>query len=113
RMKGIVSDIAVENPKTLDDALALLADAADKGEEARPLAGGTDIFVLLNAGVLPWKRFVNIHGIPELRGVEFDADGSLVAGAAAEYAKLLRDGRVRERFPNLAEAARWIGGRQI
>lgn len=109
-MQGTYSDIAVENPRTLAAALDLLADPEHAG--IRPLAGGTEVFVLLNAGMLRERRFFNVLRIPQLRKIAV-RKGTTSIGAAVSYSALMEHKAVRERFPALVEAARWTGGVQI
>ncbi len=50
-------------PRTLAEALAILND---KGDRARPLAGGTDIIVQLREHRRDLDLLVDIKNIPEL-----------------------------------------------
>ena len=50
-------------PTTVGEAVALLAE---KGEKARPLAGGTDLIVQMRAGRFDLERVVDVKRIPEL-----------------------------------------------
>lgn len=77
-----------------------------------PLAGCTDVYVNLNFGVLPQKRFVNLWRLDELRRIEM-RDGLLSIGALATYTQLIRSPLVRRRLPILAAASREVGGAQI
>ncbi len=56
----------------LNEALRLLA--SDPGWE--PIAGGTDLMVLLNAGKLWGNRFVSIRHLPELRTISVSSTNS-------------------------------------
>ena len=100
-----------ESPTSLEDALALLAEA--DGEPWRPLAGGTDLMVQI-AGELgePPERVLDIWGLDELRGIELE-DGFLSVGALTTYTDLRRSPLVEEHRPVLAEAAATIGAAQI
>ena len=51
-----------------------------------PLAGCTDIYVNLNFGTLPQKRFLNLWPLDELRTIEM-RDGALSIGALATYTR--------------------------
>ncbi|HEX9637468.1 MAG TPA: hypothetical protein VGB99_08035, partial [Acidobacteriota bacterium] len=62
-MSGAVSGLAVERPRDLDAVLRSLARAAEPGAERLwPLAGGTDLMVLVHYGVLPARRFIDLWG---------------------------------------------------
>jgi CO/xanthine dehydrogenase FAD-binding subunit len=77
-----------------------------------PLAGCTDIYVNLNFGVLPQKRFLNLWRLDELRRIEM-RDGLLSIGALTTYTRMIRSPLVRRRLPILAAASREVGGAQI
>jgi len=77
-----------------------------------PLAGCTDIYVNLNFGTLPQKRFLNLWFLDELRRIEM-RNGALSIGALATYTRMIRSPLVRRRLPILAAASREVGGAQI
>jgi len=82
-------------------------------EEARtPIAGATDLYVSLNFGTLASRRFVDLWGIEELRGIDVRSD-TLVMGALTTYTDIIRSPLVAERLPMLIDAARQVGGPQI
>ena len=82
-------------------------------EEARtPIAGATDLYVSLNFGTLAPRRFVDLWGIDELRGIDVRND-TLVMGALTTYTDIIRSALVAERLPMLIDAARQVGGPQI
>lgn len=81
-----------------------------------PLAGGTDIFVQLNAGVLGARRFLDLSRIEELRGIKMLGRGSratLVIGATATYTDCVGSRQVAKHLPILIEAARQVGSVQV
>jgi CO/xanthine dehydrogenase FAD-binding subunit len=105
-----LNDIQGLFPTTLDEALALLAEASDG---LSPLAGGTDLMVQWQAGVreVP-DRVMSVLGIPELRGIR-QAGEALEIGAAVTHAELVASPEVRRHAPALAQAAATIGAAQI
>jgi CO/xanthine dehydrogenase FAD-binding subunit len=83
------------------------------GDEARtPIAGATDLYVALNFGTLAPRRFVDIWGVDELRGISV-RDDLLVMGGLTTYTAIIRSPLVAERLPMLIDAARQVGGPQI
>jgi CO/xanthine dehydrogenase FAD-binding subunit len=93
-------------PSHLEEALGLVA------EGYRPLAGGTDVMVLLAAGKLLQptdRRWVDLTGIDALRGIDARPD-SLILGALTTYTELRANAVVAREFPNLVAAARETGG---
>jgi CO/xanthine dehydrogenase FAD-binding subunit len=105
--------IEVARPRSLDEALALLA--ADPS--LTPLAGGTDLLVLANAGALgPVRRFLDLWPLDELRGISVDrVDGRvrLSFGALTTFTDCIASRAVAQHLPILARAAREVGGVQI
>lgn len=99
-------------PKSLKEALAMMRDAAAEGRPLVPLAGGTDLFVVLNAGPRPAARYLDLWNLHKLRRIEHDKR-RLVFGGAATYTDCIEDKKVAKRLPILVEAARQIGGVQI
>jgi CO/xanthine dehydrogenase FAD-binding subunit len=94
------------SPASLGEALDLLA--RDEGAW-QPFAGGTDLMVLLEAGKLPHKNYVNIWNLPELRGIEV-TDAHVTLGALTTYTEVQDHNVLREEFPMLCQAAKETGG---
>ena len=99
----------VESPRTLDEALSLLAG----GHGWRPLAGGTDLLVQITGELAPApERVLDIWRLDELRGIAVD-DDAVVIGALTTYAEIRRSEVCQELLPALGEAAATIGAAQI
>ena len=101
---------AYERPAALADALALLAGGPD---EARPLAGGTDLIIRIRDGSIRPAPVVDVKGIAELSRDIRAQDGWLRIGARTTMTDLMRDERVRRDYAALAEAAAYVGSVQI
>ncbi len=98
----------VVSPATLSEALALRAEGG-----WRPLAGGTDLMVQLEADVgEPPERVLDLSRLQELRGVSTDGYEVLV-GATTTYTELRQSPVISARLHALAEAAATIGAAQI
>jgi CO/xanthine dehydrogenase FAD-binding subunit len=93
----------------LADALALL-----KSEPGvwKPFAGGTDLMVLLEAGKLAHRNYVNIWGLNELRGIDV-TDTHITLGALTTYTEVQANPILRREFPMLCQAASETGGLAI
>ena len=105
-MRSDIREFELVTPRNLDEALATMAKAGSPGA---PLAGGTDVMVLLSAGKLAPRRFLDIGGMSDLRGIE--VEGSAVTfGALTTYTELLRHPVVSRELPMLAQAGREPGG---
>ncbi|MDP6945462.1 MAG: FAD binding domain-containing protein, partial [Myxococcota bacterium] len=85
-------------PKLVDDAVALLAQAGDEG---RILAGGTDLLVNMKQGIESPRLLVSLSDLP-LRGVQATDDGGLVIGAGELLDVVATHRLVRERAPAVA-----------
>ena len=107
-MRTAISPLALLQPRSVRDALRMLRDDGP----LTPLAGCTDLYVGLNFGTLGDRRFLNIWGLDELRGIEVRGD-MLRIGALTTYSEIIRSARVRRRLPMLAAASREIGAVQI
>jgi carbon-monoxide dehydrogenase medium subunit len=91
-------------PASLEEALALLARY---GEDALPLAGGTNALVELRERYAGPPVLIDIGRLPELRGIGLARGGShLSAGACVTLAELLRDPLVARHAAPLHQAAR-------
>jgi len=110
-MRTALSTLEVARPRGLDHALALLHESLD-GARLVPLAGGTDLFVSLNAGQSPGRRYLDLGGLRELRGIRA-RDGGLTIGATTTFSEIREHPLVRRRYPALAAAAAEIGAWQI
>lgn len=80
--------------------------------EWKPFAGGTDLMVLLEAGKLPHKNYVNIWNLKELRGIDVSAE-HVTLGALTTYTEVQSDKTLRVEFPMLCQAASETGGLAI
>jgi CO/xanthine dehydrogenase FAD-binding subunit len=108
-MRSVPSDYTLIAPKTLGDALALLAEGADVWH---PIAGGTDVMVLYEAGQLTQTKLMSLWGLSELRGLR-TTPAHLEIGALATYGELQQDQTVAREFPSLARAGAETGGPAI
>jgi CO/xanthine dehydrogenase FAD-binding subunit len=111
----VIADAALEvlRPSSLKEALLLLRAAHDEGRPLVPLAGGTDLFVTLNAGQRTVERYLDLWCLDKLRRIDSDSKHRLVLGGGVTYSDCIGDARVARRLPILVEAARQIGGVQI
>jgi len=91
--------------RSLVEALALMAQSgADGRGRFVPLAGGTDVMVLLAAGKLPPGRYLNLLGVAELRGIEV-ASSHVDLRALTTYTEVRYHPLLQLEFPSLVQAA--------
>jgi len=107
-VRGDAQAATLLRPRSPREAVRLLAERPD----ALPIAGGTDLMVLWNAGALAGRTFLDVSPLVEWSRIRASKDGALV-GALATHTALLRHELVRRRFPLLAEACATVGGVQI
>ena len=108
-MRAYLPAYEMRTVRSLGEALALLASEPGAW---RPFAGGTDLMVLLESGALPRGRYVNLWGLPELRGIEVSADWVSI-GALTTYAEIRADDTLTRECPSLGRAAAQTGGPAI
>jgi len=94
-------------PTTLGEAVSLLFE---KGERARPMAGGTDLIVQMRSGRFNLERVVDIKRIKEVNELSFDPASGLTVGAAVPCNRIYGNAAVETAYPALVDAVRSIGG---
>ncbi len=109
-MKTAVSALALERPKHLKHALQML-NASLASERLAPLAGGTDLYVYLNAGTHRGSRFLDLAPCTELRGIKTTRTGIRI-GALETWDRIARHPKMSG-WPMLVQAARCVGAAQI
>src|SRR2546430_6137868 len=108
-MRAYIPSYRLFSPATLSEALGILAQ---DNSFWRPFAGGTDLMVLLEAGRLPHRNYLNIWNLPELRGIEV-TDAYVSLGALTTYTEVQEHPILRKEFPMLCQAASETGGLAI
>lgn len=96
-------------PRSLAEASALLLE---RGDDARPLAGGTTLVALMKQRAVYYPCLVDLQAIPGLDCICADGDG-LRIGAMTTQRAVETSPLVRRRFPVLAEAFGKIGNVRI
>ena len=104
-----MDELRYEAPETLDAAVALLAGADG---DARILAGGTDVLVLLHCDMIEPDLLVDIKKIPELTSIAEEAGGFRV-GAAVSGMELVEHDAFCKAWPGVIEGVKLIGSIQI
>ena len=97
-------------PKTIKEAVDAMAA---RGEQARALAGGTDLLVQLRGGRRTSELVVDVKDIPELNELSYDPRKGLTIGAAVPCYRIYQDQAVASAYPGLIDAATLIGSIQI
>jgi CO/xanthine dehydrogenase FAD-binding subunit len=84
----------------------------EPGLKSRPLAGGTDMVLLLRADPPMCDRVVDISLIPELHRIYRQGD-RVTIGTAASFSEVIASSSVAETAPVLIQACRQVGAVQI
>ena len=108
-MRSFIPSYEMKTPSGLDEALDFLANQPG---EWKPFAGGTDLMVLLEAGKLPHRNYINIWKLQELRGIEATED-RISLGALTTYTEVQANDILKKEFPMLCQAASETGGLAI
>src|SRR5258706_9671041 len=107
-MRAHVPSYQMISPASLAEALDVLA----QDNAWQPFAGGTDLMVLLEAGKLPLKNYLNLWNLRELRGIDV-VDNQINLGALTTYTEVQENQTLRAEFPMLCQAASETGGLAI
>jgi CO/xanthine dehydrogenase FAD-binding subunit len=105
-VRSFVPDYELRTPAYLDEALQLMA--REPGVWT-PLAGGTDVMVLFEAGQLTARKLLNLWSLAELRGIRV-TPAHVELGALTTYGDVQRHDVLRAEFPALCQAAAETGG---
>jgi carbon-monoxide dehydrogenase medium subunit len=96
--------------QTVDEAVSLLAA---KGDQARVLAGGTDLIVQLREGRRRLELVVDVKKIPDVNVLSYDAQNGLQLGAAVPCHRIYNNTTIARTYPGLIDAFALVGGTQI
>src|SRR5437660_4703591 len=108
-MRAYVPSYQLISPATLGEALNLLARETGVW---KPFAGGTDLMVLLEAGKLPHRNYIDIFNLKELKGINVTSE-SVAMGALTTYTEVQQNPILSQEFPMLSQAASETGGLAI
>jgi CO/xanthine dehydrogenase FAD-binding subunit len=100
---------AYHDPRTLDEALALMAE---HGDEGKPLAGGQSLVPLLNFRLAHPEHLIDMNRIGALAGVRRE-QGRLKIGAMTRQVRMEGSRLVTENWPLLTEALTFVAHPQI
>lgn len=90
--------VRVTSPREAAQALGTRRD------EAKILAGGTDLLGEMKDYIVTPSTLVNIKTIPNLDKIEYDAKTGLRLGALVTLARIQEDRSIRQRYPVLTQA---------
>lgn len=101
----------LHRPTSVEEASGLLAE---HGEEAKILAGGSELVLLFKMGLAATKHVIDIKAIAGINRIEFHEEARLLSvGALATHRMLETSDVVRKKFPILARMERSVANVRI
>ncbi|WP_455464183.1 FAD binding domain-containing protein [Candidatus Hodarchaeum mangrovi] len=105
-------NLDIETPKSLMEALTLKNKFKDG---IQPLAGGTDVLVLVRNKLGKWgasPRLLNLTQIQELKFIT-ENDGFIEIGPLTTHTQILESLIIKQYFPAFVKAVAYVGSPQI
>ena len=103
-----MSRFELHAPASIPEAVSL---GARFGDDARFLAGGTDLLIQIQRGRIAPGHVVSLHRVSGLEGLS--VNGSIVIGAGVTHRRIEKTPAFRGALAALIEAAEVIGGHQV
>lgn len=97
-------------PTSLGEALTLLER---HGEDARAIAGGTSLVIMMRQRLLLPKIVISLARIPNFDAITFDERDGLRIGAGARHRDIELSSIVKQRYPLLQETFRKVAQPRI
>jgi carbon-monoxide dehydrogenase medium subunit len=107
----VILPFTLHKPDSVESASSLLERY---GEDAKILAGGSELILLMKLGFANSKHIVDVKAISDLDAVDFDpVTQVLKVGALVAHRTLETSATVREHFPLIAEMERHLANIRI
>lgn len=97
-------------PSTKEQVVSLLGS---RWQDAAILAGGTDLLSLMKDHLLTPRRVVDIKGVREWAGIDYDARSGLRLGALVTLEQARGNAAIRREYPGLVQAIEGVTSPQI
>ncbi len=104
----LLQNMEFKTPHTLQEAYEL----RDRYQSYKVLAGGTDLYVLINGGLIKPEGVISLWGLQELSHIK-DSGDYIYVGSLVTHTNIVNSDTIRINLPALAEASSTIGARQI
>lgn len=96
----MIKDFEYLSPKTLEEALSLLARY---GEKAKIIAGGQSLLVVMKQGLIETDYLIDIKGLSELDYIKFDKNDGLRIGALTIHRELEKSPLIKKHYNVISE----------
>lgn len=100
----------LQQPGCLEEAASLLSQY---GEQARVIAGGQSLLLMIRAGLLRPELLVSLGGIASLSGITITPESRLRIGALTTHRQILASPLIKQRAPLLAHSVVRIGSTAV
>ena len=97
-------------PRSIEDCLKLLAE---RGPEAKLVAGGTDLLPQMKNGLVKPTAVIDLSGVADLRVLRREDGAGLRVGASVAAREIELDPYTRSAYAALAESGALVGSVQI
>lgn len=97
-------------PTTVQEVIDLLIEY---GDDAKLLAGGTDLMVLYTRFKIEPKHVISLDGVKQLTGIRESETGDLVLGAQVTHREIEKSSLITESLQALRQACSTVGGVQV
>jgi carbon-monoxide dehydrogenase medium subunit len=108
-MPVIPGAFAYHRPKSVQEAVAMLADL---GDDARALAGGHSLIPMMKLRLATPAHLVDLAGLSDLKGIRADG-GDVVIGAMTTQHEIVGSDLLAARIPILSETSLQIADPQV
>ncbi len=95
-----MKDFEYLEPKTLEEACDLL----DRHEEAKILAGGVSLIVLMKNDLVSPEYLINLKTVPNLANIEYNSKRGVRIGPLVTHQDIIESPIIGEKYPLLVEA---------
>ena len=102
----------VKSPTSLAEALSMM----DKhGNDIEPLAGGTDVLIMVRNNLGKWGEVPIMLNICSISGMDFitETKDTVEIGPSVTHTQTLQSPIIKEHFPALIKAVEYVGSPQI
>ncbi|HLH23473.1 MAG TPA: xanthine dehydrogenase family protein subunit M [Chloroflexota bacterium] len=103
-------DVEILEPRTIAEAAAL---RAEHGDEAKLLAGGTALVLMLRNRLVAPRYLISLNTVDGYRDVSYAPGEGLRLGALATIAQAERAPAVREHYPALADTYHQVANMRV